>query len=78
MDQQQIEIAQKAGRTLSQAFGSLANALKPALIQFGYAMRQIHAALWYAYIMDGAPYGETNAGLRKWLMEQQKRSPYSP
>ena len=48
------------------AVGSALSALSEALTSFGC---QVYVMAWYAYLKAGAPYGETRAGLDRWITE---------
>lgn len=47
--------AAKGFRSLAEGFG-----------RFGYILRRV---MWSAYRNDGAPYGETEEGLSRWIKE---------
>lgn len=52
---------------------TIATNLIPLVLAFKEFAKQIRASLWYAYIMDGAPYGETTRGLERWTLETSIR-----
>lgn len=60
------------GAAATVAGQGMAAALKPMMAAFVLLGRQCYAALWHAYIMDGAPYGETTKGLTRWVRERSR------
>lgn len=61
----------RALQRLSQAalaVGPAVERLSSAMAHFG---AQVYAMAWDAYLMAGAPYGETRKGLKRWLAERQ-------
>ena len=73
MDQSQQEALKQFGKAAEVAAKSIAINLAPFMIAFAELGKQLHASLWYAYIMDGAPYGEDRKGLERWVQETSAR-----
>jgi hypothetical protein len=73
METQQQEALKQLSAAAEAAGKALAVKLTPLCLAFGQLARQIHASLWYAYVMDGAPYGETSRGLERWVRETSER-----
>lgn len=59
----------KIGEALSQTMVSLAEELRPALERFGEALKVLHEISWRVYREAGAPYGETEEGMWRWMGE---------
>ena len=71
MDDKVEAVRAKAREDFTQAAhlaGEALMSLAAALEHFG---RSLYAMTWHAYIMAGAPYGETREGLAQWLRERQ-------
>jgi hypothetical protein len=50
-----------------------AKALAPLMLVVKESGKRMYASLWYAYIVNGAPYGETRKGLERWLLQMSRR-----
>ena len=62
----------RIAQAFQQAAMAFQEALAPAMQHMLTFLQQLHAAGWQAYRNAGMPYGETEAGMQRWLEEDMQ------
>ncbi len=69
-----LQKLQQATESVREGLLGIGRALQPAVERFGKAAHILYDAMWNAYRQAGAPYGETEEGLQRWIQEEGEKA----